>query len=99
MRSAKAVLGWALISLTMARYGWYGQYRVLCLVPCCSGMLTVNVVALVLADLADLELSVGGLGSAVTAGQVVDDKSEDVCAGDIFEGGLDLGNVRDGITL
>lgn len=62
------------------------------------GLLTVNVLGLVPADLADLQFTVGCLGGAVAAGQVVDDQAEDVCARDIGESGFDLGNVRNGVA-
>jgi len=61
-------------------------------------VLTVDVLALVLGDLADLELAVGGLGGAVTAREIVDDETQDVVAGDVLEGGLDLGDVGDGVA-
>lgn len=62
-----------------------------------GGQLTVDVLALVLGDLANLELTVGGLGSAVTAGKVVDDDTEDLLAGGLGEGGLETLDVLDGV--
>jgi hypothetical protein len=61
--------------------------------------LTVNVLGLVLVELSDLELTVGGLGGAITAGKIVDDQTEDVGARNISNGGLDLGNVGNGVTV
>ena len=50
--------------------------------------LTVDVLSLVAIDLSDLELAVGGKGSAVTAGKVVDDNPEDLVARDALESRL-----------
>lgn len=44
--------------------------------------LTINVLSLVLADLADLEFTVGSLRGAVTSGEIVDDETQDVLARD-----------------
>ena len=57
--------------------------------------LTINILGLVPVELANLELAVGGLGSAITAGQVINDQTQDVVAGDVLERGLQLGNVLD----
>lgn len=58
----------------------------------------VDVLRLVLADLANRELAVGGLGGAVTAGEIVDDETQDVLAGDVGrELRLQLVDVGDGV--
>lgn len=73
MMRAKAELGFALILATMAMFSvnsgvsWGNWGDIV--------SLTVNVLRLVFADLAVSELTVGGLGGAITAGQVVDDET------------------------
>jgi len=59
--------------------------------------LTVDVLGLVLADLTNLQLTVGGLGGAVTAGKIVDNDTQDLVARNISDSGLELGDVRDGV--
>jgi hypothetical protein len=61
--------------------------------------LTVDELGLVLGELANLQLPVGGLGGAVTAGKIVDDDTEDVVAGNVRNGRLEAGDVGDGITV
>jgi hypothetical protein len=63
-----------------------------------TGFLTVNVLGLVPADLANFQFTVGRFGGAITARQVVDDQAKDVCARDISESLFDLGNVRNGVA-
>ena len=55
--------------------------------------LTVDVLCLVDIDLANSELTVRGLSSAVAAGEVVDDKSSNLVATDVLDGILDSGNL------
>ena len=58
----------------------------------------IDVLGLVLADLANLEFTVGGLSSAVTAGKIVDDETQDVVARDVSRKlSLQLLDVRDGV--
>lgn len=59
----------------------------------------VDVLRLVLADLSDLQLTVGGLGIAVTARKIVDDETQDVVAGGVRDRGLDLGDVLDVVAV
>lgn len=59
----------------------------------------VNVLRLVAAQLADFELAVGGLGSAVAAGEVVDDQAENVAAGNVGDGGCEALDVGNSVTL
>lgn len=47
--------------------------------------LTVNVLGLVGAQATDGKLSVGGLGGAVTAGKVVDDKSSNLVTRNVLD--------------
>lgn len=65
---------------------------------CRVGQLTINVLGLVPADLADLELTIGSLSSTVATGEIVDHETQDVLAGDV--GGklsLQLLNVGNGV--
>lgn len=58
---------------------------------------TVNVLRLVAVDGADWELAVGSLGSAITAGQIIDDETDDLVAGDGLDHGIDCGDDGDGV--
>lgn len=58
----------------------------------------INVLRLVAAQLADFELAVGSLGSAVTSGEIVDDQAENVVAGNISDSGRETLNVGNGVT-
>ena len=60
--------------------------------------LTVNVLGLVPADLANLQLAVGGLGGAVTARKIVDDETQDFIAGKVRNSGLELVDVLNGVA-
>lgn len=66
--------------------------------PWSGGVLTVNVLRLVLGDLANLQFTVGGLGGAITAGQVVDDDTQDVVARDVGKSRLKPRDVLDGVA-
>lgn len=59
----------------------------------------VDVFGLVAGGVTGSKLTVRGLGCAVTPGEIIDDKTQDVSAGDIGNGGLDLGNVGDGVAV
>lgn len=60
--------------------------------------LTINVLGLVLGDLANLQFTIGGLGSTITAREIVDDETQDVGARDtVSKGRLELANVLDGV--
>ena len=61
-------------------------------------VLTVNVLSLINVDLANLQFTVGGLGSTVTAGKIVDNNTEDVFARNILDGGLKAVNGGASIT-
>jgi hypothetical protein len=99
MRRAKAVLECFFRSATMAMAFLVSPVYFFLSSPRVSGLLTVDVLALVLGDLADLQLTVGGLGGAITAGQVVDDETKDVLAGAVSDGGLELGDVGNGVAI
>jgi len=65
----------------------------------CDGrQLTVNVLGLVDVDLANLQLTVGGLGGTITAGKIVDDDAEDLLARNILDGLLEPLNGGSGVT-
>lgn len=59
----------------------------------------IDVLGLVAGGVAGSKLTVRGLGCTVTSRKVIDDKTQDVSAGDISDGGLDLGNVGDGVAV
>lgn len=61
--------------------------------------LTINIFALVDAELADSKFTVGGLGGAITTGQVVDDESGDLVTADVLEVVLDNGDTGTGIAM
>ncbi|KAK4665535.1 hypothetical protein QC763_0063480 [Podospora pseudopauciseta] len=52
---------------------------------------------LVPVELANLQLTVGSLGSAITAGKIVDDDTEDLVARNLGESGLEPVNIGDGV--
>jgi hypothetical protein len=62
------------------------------------GGLTINELGLVAVDLANLQLAVGGLSGAVTAGQIVDDQTEDLVTGYTLKSRLNALNVRNGVA-
>jgi hypothetical protein len=88
MIRAMAVLGYFLKIATMAG---------VCLVWSSRGIvwisLTVNVLALVNADLANGKLTVRGLSSTVTARKIVDDESGDLVARNVLDAILDNGDL------
>lgn len=62
------------------------------------GALTINVLGLVLGELANLQFTVGGLGGAVTAREIVDDETQDVVARNtVIKDRLELVDVLNGI--
>jgi hypothetical protein len=67
-------------------------------VPFSSRILTVNVLGLVCGQAADGELSVGGLGGAITTGQIVDDQSGNLITGHILDGVLDNVDLLTGVA-
>jgi hypothetical protein len=99
MSRAKAVFGCALSRVTMAGRCQWRCHQFTTKTSQRPERLTVNVLGLVLVNLADLEFTVGGLGGAITAGQVVDDQTQDVAAGHVGNGGLNLGDVGNGIAV
>jgi hypothetical protein len=92
MTRAMAVLGYFLKMATMA-YTW-----LVGVVVSVDDGLTVNVLGLVDAELTNGKLTVGGLGCAVTTGQVVDDKCGNLVARDVFDSILDDCDLFTGIT-
>lgn len=60
--------------------------------------LTINKFGLVAVNGANGKLAVGGLGSTITAGKVVNNETEDLTARNTLESGLDAANVLNGIT-
>jgi hypothetical protein len=63
-----------------------------------NSILTVNVLGLVNAQAAYGKLSVGGLGGAITTGQVVDDQSGDLVARNVLDAILDDGDLGTGVA-
>jgi hypothetical protein len=63
-----------------------------------KGKLTVDVLALVGRDISCSELTVGGLGCAVTAGKVVDDESGELVARNVLEVVLNDRNAGTSVT-
>lgn len=61
--------------------------------------LTVNVLALVGGDISGGKLTVGGLGCAVTAREVVDDEGGKLITGDVLEVVLDDRDAGTGVTV
>ena|SRR5690242_25203 len=61
-------------------------------------ILTVNVLRLVNVELTNSELTVGSLSSAITAWEVVDDKSSDLVATNVLNCILDGGDLSPGIA-
>lgn len=59
----------------------------------------IDVLGLVAGGVTGSKLTVRGLGCAVTPGKVIDDETQDVSAGDIGDGGLDLGDIGDGVAV
>lgn len=55
--------------------------------------LTVNVLCLVDVDLANSQLAIGSLGSAVTTRKVVDDEGGDLIAANVLDVVFDLSNL------
>jgi hypothetical protein len=64
-----------------------------------SGILTVNVLALVGVDATDGKLSVRGLGSAVTTRKIVDDQSGNLVAGNVLDSILDDADLVTGVAI
>jgi hypothetical protein len=82
-----ATLGYFLIIATMAGVVSKGMWEV------SHDGLTVNVLCLVDINLANSELTVRGLSSAVAAREIVDDKSSNLVATDVLDGVFDSGNL------
>lgn len=61
-------------------------------------LLTVDVLGLVPINLANCELTVRGLGGTITAGKIVDDKTDDLSARNILDHGIDGGDDGDGVN-
>lgn len=59
---------------------------------------TIDVFGLVPVDLANRQFTVGGLGGAVTARKVVDDETQDVLAGQVSDGVVELADVLDRVA-
>jgi hypothetical protein len=92
MTRAMAVLGYFLKMATMAnmssvRVAFGGTER-----------LTVNVLRLVDVDLAYGKFTVGGLGCAITTGQIVDDERSNLAARNVFDAVLNYGDLVTGVT-
>jgi hypothetical protein len=63
------------------------------------GVLTVNVLALVGGDATNGKLSVGGLSSAITTRQIVDDQSGNLVARNILDCVLDDADLVTGVAI
>jgi hypothetical protein len=61
-------------------------------------LLTVNVLRLVGLNITSGKFTVGGLGGAITAGEIVDDQGSDLVAGNVLQVILDDGDTGDGVT-
>lgn len=59
---------------------------------------TINILGLVAVDLTNLQFAVGGEGSAVTAGKVVDDYTEDLVTRNALESRLKAVDVLNVVT-
>jgi hypothetical protein len=89
-----AVLGYFLKIATMANI-----LSVRVVVSDGQDSLTVNVLRLVNVDLAYSELTVGGLGCAVTTGQVVDDERGNLTARNVFDAIFDNRDLVTSVTI